>query len=57
METEDVRIQNDNLRTLNEDLKKENETIYGQKLDLDEKISALEQVKIESQRLVTKLKN
>ena len=57
METEDVRVQNDNLRTLNEDLKKENETIYGQKLDLDEKISALEQVKIESQRLVTKLKN
>ena len=57
METEDVRIQNDNLRTLNEDLKKENETIYGQKLELDEKISALEQVKIESQRLVTKLKN
>ena len=57
METEDVRVQNDNLRTLNEDLKKENETIYGQKLELDEKISALEQVKIESQRLVTKLKN
>ena len=57
METEDVRTQNDNLRKLNEDLKKENETIYGQKLELDEKISALEQVKIESQRLVTKLKN
>ena len=44
--TEDVKLQNDNLRQLNEDLKLENETHFSRKIELDEKISELEQVKI-----------
>ena len=48
MITEDVRFQNDNLRKLNEDLKRETDTHFSRKLELDEKISELEQVKIES---------
>ena len=46
--SEDVRTQNDELRKLNEDLKKENEAHFASKIEINEKISELEHVKIES---------
>ena len=45
------------MRKLNDDLKRENEAHFTKKLELDEKISELEQAKMDAQRSIIKLKN
>ena len=47
---DDARLQNTNLNKLNDDLKKENDAQTQVKFDLEEKISELELLRLESQR-------
>lgn len=45
---DDARLQNTNLNKLNDDLKKENDAQTQVKFDLEEKISELELLRLES---------
>ena len=54
---QDQRMQIENLQQLNEDIRKENEAHTVIKLELDEKISELEQIKLDGQRTIMKLKS